>query len=102
MEGIPPLLEAIGSKLAVDNGIGVDDDSRIVVTAGGNMAFANAVLAITDPGDEVILLEPYYFNHHMAVTIAGCRPVVVADGRRLPTGGLGASRPRSPRALAPS
>ncbi len=77
VEGIPPLLEAIASKLAADNAIRVNDESRIVVTAGGNMAFANAVLAITDPGDEVILLEPYYFNHRMAVTIAGCRPIAV-------------------------
>ncbi len=77
VEGIPRLLEAIAAKLAADNAIASSDESRIVVTAGGNMAFANAVLAITEPGDEVILLEPYYFNHHMAVTIAGCRPVVV-------------------------
>ncbi len=77
VEGIPALLEAIRAKLAADNGIALTDDSRIVVTAGGNMAFANAVLAITDPGDEVILLEPYYFNHRMAVTIAGCRPIAV-------------------------
>src|SRR5258706_8114174 len=41
------------------------------------MAFMNAVLAITDPGDEVILQTPYYFNHEMAVTMAGCRPVLV-------------------------
>ena len=77
VEGIPALLGAIESKLAADNGITVTGESRTVVTAGGNMAFANAVLAITDPGDEVILLEPYYFNHDMAVTIAGCRPVAV-------------------------
>ena len=77
VEGIPSLLEAIRAKLAADNAITLTDDSRIVVTAGGNMAFANAVLAITDPGDEVILLEPYYFNHRMAVTIAGCRPIAV-------------------------
>ncbi len=78
VEGIPALLEAITAKLAADNGIALTGGSRIVVTAGGNMAFVNAVLAIADPGDEVILLEPYYFNHEMAVTIAGCRPVVVA------------------------
>ena len=34
------------------------------------MGFMNAVLAITDPGDEVILPGPFYFNHEMAVTIA--------------------------------
>ncbi len=53
------------------------DSSRIVVTAGANMGFVNAVLAITDPGDEVILNLPYYFNHEMAVAIADCKAVCV-------------------------
>ena len=78
VEGIPQLLDAIRTKLACDNGIELTPAHSVVVTAGGNMAFANAVLAVTDPGDEVVLLAPYYFNHEMAVTIAGCRPVVVA------------------------
>lgn len=42
------------------------------------MAFLNAVLAISDPGDEVILPVPYYFNHEMALTMIGCRAVGVA------------------------
>lgn len=41
------------------------------------MGFVNAVLAITDPGDEVILNLPYYFNHEMAVAIADCKAVCV-------------------------
>ena len=49
----------------------------LCVTAGGNMAFFNALLAIADPGDEIILLAPYYFNHEMAVAMLNCRPVVV-------------------------
>jgi aspartate/methionine/tyrosine aminotransferase len=77
VHGIPPLVEAFGRKLKTENDVNVAPDRRIVVTAGGNMAFANAVLAVADPGDEVILLSPYYFNHEMAVTIAGCKPVVV-------------------------
>ena len=45
------------------------------------MGFLNAILAIADPGDEIILPIPYYFNHEMAVTMAGCRPVLVpTDG----------------------
>src|SRR4030095_5856695 len=40
--------------------------------------FMNAVLAITDPGDEIILQTPYYFNHEMARRRASCRPVLVA------------------------
>ncbi len=75
--GLPELVEAFAKKLRGENGIRLGDDSRFVVTAGGNMAFMNAVLATTDPGDEVILQTPYYFNHEMAVTMASCRPVLV-------------------------
>lgn len=75
--GIPPLLSAIAAKLKAENGIQIGDDNAIVVTAGGNMAFANALLAITDAGDEIILNVPYYFNHEMAIAMANCRSVLV-------------------------
>ena len=75
--GIDPLLEAIAQKLSADNGIRLDSTVRIAVTAGANMAFLHAVLAIADVGDEVILLSPFFFNHEMAIDIAGCRAVVV-------------------------
>ena len=74
--GIPPLLDLLREKLAADNGI-LLDGSDIIVTAGGNMAFSHAIKAIADPGDEIILQIPYYFNHEMAVAMAGCRPVLV-------------------------
>jgi aspartate/methionine/tyrosine aminotransferase len=77
VQGIPALLEEITKKLQHDNDITVHESQRIVVTAGGNMAFMNAVLAITDPGDEIILPVPYYFNHEMAIMMASCRPVLV-------------------------
>ncbi len=38
----------------------------------------NAILAITSPGDEIIIQTPYYFNHEMAIAIAGCQAVCVA------------------------
>ena len=75
--GLPELVEAYANKLAAENDIRTGDTARVVVTAGGNMAFMNAVLAIADPGDEFILQSPYYFNHEMAVTMANCRPVLV-------------------------
>ncbi len=80
--GIPPLLDALTAKLGADNGLRVGDDSRVVVTAGSNMGFLHALLAITDPGDEVILPVPYYFNHEMAVTAASCRAVLVPTDAR--------------------
>lgn len=78
VQGIPPLLDAITTKLASENRIQLEGSNVVVVTAGGNMAFTNAVLAITDPGDEIVLQTPYYFNHEMAVVLAGCRAVLVA------------------------
>lgn len=77
VEGSADLVEAIWTKLAAENGVARDAGRRVVVTAGGNMAFLNAVLAVTDPGDEVVLQAPFYFNHDMAVAIAGCRTVAV-------------------------
>ena len=53
-----------------------------MVTAGANMAFMHAVMAITTPGDEVILPIPFYFNHEMAIEMAGCRAVRVPTDER--------------------
>ncbi|QFS48707.1 pyridoxal phosphate-dependent aminotransferase [Nostoc sphaeroides] len=78
VEGIPPLLTALAEKLQTFNGIEINGENCIVVTAGSNMAFMNAILAITNPGDEIILNTPYYFNHEMAIAMAGCRAVLVA------------------------
>ena len=75
--GIEPLVKTITTKLATDNQIEINEQNCIVVTAGSNMAFMNALLAITQAGDEVILNTPYYFNHEMAITMANCRPVLV-------------------------
>lgn len=77
--GLPALLAALAEKLAAENGVrtGPEHGNRVMVTAGGNNAFLAAVLAIVDPGDEVILPTPYYFNHEMAVTMASGRPVLV-------------------------
>ncbi len=78
VEGTSALVAALRAKLAAENGIAADGATRVVVTAGGNMAFMNAILAVTDPGDEVVLQAPYYFNHDMAIVMAGCRMVPVA------------------------
>jgi aspartate/methionine/tyrosine aminotransferase len=77
VEGLPALVRIVEQKLAAENRIQVAPGSRIVITAGGNLAFMNAVLALADPGDEVILPSPYYFNHEMAVAIAGAQAVPV-------------------------
>ena len=77
VEGIPELLESIKHKLATRNRISVNGRNRIFVTAGSNMAFSSLMPVIADPGDEIILLTPYYFNHDMALKLANVVPVLV-------------------------
>ena len=77
VEGTAALRAALADKLRAENRIPIDAAHRVVVTAGGNMAFFNAVLAVADVGDEVLLQTPYYFNHEMAIGMAGCRAVLV-------------------------
>ena len=77
VEGRADLIDAVEDNLLRENGIRVRPGSRVVITAGSNMGFVNAALAILDEGDEVILPAPYYFNHEMCVAMIGARPVVV-------------------------
>jgi len=77
VQGIPPLVDAIACKLETENKLTLESRDQIVVTAGSNMAFMNAVLAILDPGDEIILQTPYFFNHEMAIRLANGRPICV-------------------------
>jgi aspartate/methionine/tyrosine aminotransferase len=80
--GQPSLIAAIKEKLRRDNGFDADRGLSVMVTAGGNMAFVHTILAITEPGDEVILPVPFYFNHEMAIDMAGCTTVRVPTDDR--------------------
>ncbi|HLY73600.1 MAG TPA: pyridoxal phosphate-dependent aminotransferase [Planctomycetota bacterium] len=82
VEGTSALRSALADKLRGENRIPIGAAHRVVVTAGGNMAFFNAVLAVADVGDEIILQTPYYFNHEMAVGMAGCRAVLIGTDDR--------------------
>lgn len=99
--GIPPLREALCAKLEAENGIRIGDERQLVVTAGGNMAFVNALLAIADAGDEIVLISPYYFNHEMALVMANCRPLVVPsdEGYQLDVAAIAAAVTARTRAV---
>lgn len=77
VQGLPRLREIILAKLESENQMSLSGIDQVVVTAGSNMGFINAILAITQPGDEIILQSPYYFNHEMAVRMASCIPILV-------------------------
>ena len=63
LDGIAPLREAIARKLERDNALTVDPGSEVLVTSGATGGFYAAALALLDPGDEVILFEPFYGYH---------------------------------------
>lgn len=75
--GYPALLEALEKKLLEENSISITVDNKVMVTAGSNSAFLNAVLAVSEPGDEFIIPLPFYFNQEMAIRLCGCVPVTV-------------------------
>lgn len=73
--GIPELLEAI-EKYYIGAGINIDK-GHIAVTTGGTEAVLFTLLALTNPGDEFIVFEPYYSNYNTFFTITGATPVAV-------------------------
>jgi aminotransferase len=62
-DGLAELRQAIARKVERDNGAILDPETEIVVTSGATGAFYAACLALLDPGDEVVLFEPYYGYH---------------------------------------
>ncbi len=73
-EGIQPLREAVAKKLERDNGLSADPRTEIVVTAGSSGAYASALFALLDPGDGILLFEPYYGYHLNTAIVAGLEP----------------------------
>ena len=61
--GAKRLRDAIAAKYARWYGMEVDPETQIVVTCGATEAIVSSLLAIVDPGDEVIIFEPYYENY---------------------------------------
>jgi len=66
--------EAIAAKSARYNRISADPETDVTVTCGVSEAIMATILALTDPGDEVIILEPWYENYVPDCRMAGARP----------------------------
>ena len=77
--GDEELLATLGQWLQAQHGLNLQG-SALLLTAGSNMAFNALVQVLCDPGDELILPVPYYFNHEMAIRLAGGVPVPVQAG----------------------
>ncbi len=76
-DGLSELRQAIAKKLAQYNGIVADPETEVTVSAGATGAFHSACLALLNPGDEVILFEPYYQYHISALLAVEAVPVMV-------------------------
>ena len=77
-DGLQFLRETIAKKTLSYNEISTNPDTNIVVSAGATGAFYCACLALLNPGDEVILFEPYYGYHSSTLIAAGAVPVYVS------------------------
>src|SRR3954471_15405843 len=75
--GTPALRLAIAEKYRKWYGMDVDPDREITVTCGATEAMAAAFLALLDPGDEVVILEPFYENYGPDAILAQATPVFV-------------------------
>ena len=74
--GYTDLREAISKKFKVENGINYSSD-QIIVSAGGKHSLINVILSIVNPGEEVIILAPYWVSYYDQVIIAEGKPVVI-------------------------
>jgi N-succinyldiaminopimelate aminotransferase len=69
--GVPELLEAIAEHQRRFYGLELDPRSEVLVTVGATEAIATAVLALVQPGDEVVTFEPYYDSYAATIALAG-------------------------------
>lgn len=76
-DGIPELRRAIAAHQRRHYGLDWDPDTQVLVTTGATEAIAAAVLALAGPGDEVVVIEPYYDSYAAVVALAGARLVTV-------------------------
>ncbi|WP_369390847.1 pyridoxal phosphate-dependent aminotransferase [Streptomyces sp. CG1] len=75
--GIPELRTAIAAHQLRRYGLSYDPDTEVLVTAGATEAIAASLLALVEPGDEVVALEPYYDSYAASIALAGGRRVPV-------------------------
>jgi aminotransferase len=99
--GAKRLRDALARKYADWYGMTVDPEAEVTVTCGATEAMASALLALVDPGDEVIVFEPFYENYGPDAILCGAKPVYVPllPGAPLDLERLGAAFSKRTRAI---
>jgi aminotransferase len=77
LDGVAVLREAIAEKFERYNHLAADPETEILVTSGATGAMSSACLALFDPGDEIILFEPFYGYHYSTLLSMRIKPVPV-------------------------
>jgi len=75
--GIPILRKGIAERTEVDTGVSVDPNTQVIVMAGANEGILVSMLALINPGDEVIIADPNWHHYKSCVSIAGGVPIEV-------------------------
>lgn len=76
--GSPRLRQAIAEKYGWFNGMVVDAEENVTVTCGATEAMIATMLAVINPGDEVLVLQPFYENYGPDAFLSGAKPVYVS------------------------
>ncbi|MCA9286345.1 MAG: aminotransferase class I/II-fold pyridoxal phosphate-dependent enzyme [Phycisphaerales bacterium] len=74
MFGVPELNRAIAARFTDDTGLEIDPDAWVTVTSGCTEAIAAALIGLVNPGDEVVLVEPWYDSYRACVAMADATP----------------------------
>src|SRR5688572_24304228 len=75
--GVPELRQGIANHAARSYGITVDPNSGVVVTPGATEGIFASIMGLVDPGDEVIVIEPFFDSYVPNILMAGATPVFV-------------------------
>jgi len=91
--GLPDLRESIAERYADWKGVDYDSETEVTVTTGTSEALVSTMLALAEPGDEVVYFEPVYESYIPAVRFAGAEPspIDITDTLELPEKALAAA-----------
>ena len=76
--GLPSLREGVAKHAGIFYDLDVDPNAGVIITAGATQGVFSSIMGLVDPGDEVIVIEPYYDSYVPGVLMAGGKPVFVS------------------------
>jgi len=90
--GLPSARKALAQDFSERRGIELNPLEQLHLTCGASQAFLSALLAVADPGDRIVVLEPYYFDHVFAIQFSSLElvsiPMRETEGWELPSAAL--------------